>query len=130
MTSLDDGICKHMCKCACVHLCLSVCTLAICTCQSVYIPNSLLLIVGMKHCFISHTSRVGVDVHYSWLSDRHLECPQLHSASVCVLDCKCSSTSPNATAALCLWPVFCLFGSISLSQVVQYLSGPACQRRA
>lgn len=72
------------CMCECEHLSSSVCSLALCTCQSVYIPQLFLLfIVGLKHCFISHPARVVHSVHK--LAVR--QASQVSPAALCFCEC-------------------------------------------
>lgn len=88
LASLDDAICEHMYK----HVSACVCE-SISAYQSVHwlyvpvslctFPNSLLFIVGLKHCFISHPARLRVGVHE--LAVR--QASQVSPAALCFCEC-------------------------------------------
>ena len=81
------------------------------------------LFVGMKHSSVSPTLLESESTFASWLSDRHLECLQLHSTFV---HARVAPRQPMLhRAAFLLWPAFCLFGYCCLSfhlDVAQLLS--------
>lgn len=97
ITSLDGGICKSVCVCICVYqsvhrlyVSVSLCTFP--TLCYLLLESNIAPSATLHNCTLRFTC---------WLSDRHLECLQLHrplSVCVCVW-CTRSSTSATATVS-------------------------------
>lgn len=130
----------HVQTCECMCVCVSISAyqsvhwlyipVSLCT-----FPNSLLFIVGLKSCFISHPARVRVGVHE--LAVR--QASQVSPAALCFCECvhvglevQVHVTYRSSEQRLVSGLFFVCSASPKLSDVCLSvcLSGPACQRRA